>query len=147
MSWPRLGVVKVVTKEKGFENQFLTPMQKLVDELASRTCRCYQVIRLGGRDESRFGFRRQPLISTGSGSSSAPDRDSVSSSQDEGSFKTSRSKVQSVSTSPGNLDATGGVGSQAGVGVWDGHGEMGAGEGSSEEECSASPGLVQGLKH
>src|ERR1700759_5131419 len=91
--------------KKDFEH-FITkhynPMQKLVDELASRTCRCYQVVRLGGGDESRFVFRRRPSISTGSGSSSAPDLDSVSSSEDEGSFKTSRSEVQSVSSGPGD---------------------------------------------
>src|SRR6201992_1404321 len=85
--------------KKDFEH-FITehynPMQKLVDELASRSCRCYQVVRLGGSNKSRFVFRRRPSISTGSGSSSAPDLDSVSSSEDEGSFKTSRSEVQGV---------------------------------------------------
>ena len=41
-------------------------------------------------------------------------------------------------TSPGDLDAAGGVGLQTGVGVWDGHGEVGIGEGSGEEERSPS---------
>src|ERR1700753_566762 len=91
--------------KKDFEH-FITkhynPMQKLVDELASRTCRCYQVVRLGGRNEARCVFRRRPSISTRSGSSSAPDLDSVSSSsEDEGSFKTSRSEVQGVSSVSG----------------------------------------------
>src|ERR1700753_4115315 len=99
--------------KKDFEH-FITehynPMQKLVDELASRTCRCYQVVRLGGGNKSRFFFRRRPSISTGSGSSSAPDLDSVSSSEDEGSFKTSRSEVQGVSSSAGDSDAVGGTG-------------------------------------
>src|SRR6201992_4049564 len=126
-------LVNFNTLKKDFEH-FITehynPMQKLVDKLASRTCRCYQVVRLGGGRESRFVFQRQPSISTGSGSFSAPDLDSVSSSEDEGSFKTSRSEVQGVPSSPGNPNATGGVGSQAGVGVWDGHGEVGVGEGS-----------------
>src|SRR6201992_1316965 len=140
-------LVNFNTLKKDFEHfivEHYNPMQKLGDEWASATCRSSQVVRLG----RRFVFRRQPSISTGSGSSSAPDLDSLSSSsKDKGSFKTSRSEVQGVSSSPGNLDAAGGVGSQAGVGVWDGHGEMGAGEGSSEEECSSSPGLVQGLQH
>src|SRR6201992_3586895 len=136
-------LVNFNTLKKDFEH-FITehynPMQKLVDELASRTCRCYQVVRLGGRGESRFVFRRQPSIPTGSGGSSAPDLDSLSSSsEDEGSFKTSRSEVQGVSSSPGDPDATGGVGSQAGVGVWDGHGEVGVGEGGGEAERSSSP--------
>src|SRR6201992_1855556 len=97
-------LVNFNTLKKNFEH-FITehynPMQKLVDELASRSCQCYQVIRLGGRGESRFVFRRQPSIPTGSGGSSAPDLDSLSSSsEDEGSFKTSRSEVQGVSSSP-----------------------------------------------
>src|SRR6201992_100716 len=87
-------LVNFNTLKKDFEH-FITehynPMQKVVDELASRTCRCYQVVPIGGR----FVFRRQPSISTGSGSSSAPDLESVSSSEDEVSFKTSRSEVQS----------------------------------------------------
>src|SRR6201992_4140258 len=132
--------------KKDFEH-FITehynPMQKSVDELASRTCRCYQVVRLGGSNKSRFVFRRRPSISTGSGSSSAPDLDSVSSSsEDEGSFKTSRSEGQGVTSSPGDPDATGGVGSQAGVGVWDGHGEVGVGEGGGEAERPPSSRLV-----
>jgi len=130
-------LVNFNTLKKDFEH-FITehynPMQKVVDELASRTCRCYQVVRLGGR----FVFRRQPSISTRSGSSSAPDLDSVSSSEDEGSFKTSRSEVQGVAPSSGDSDAAGGTGSQARVGVWDGHGEVGVGEGSGEEERSSS---------
>src|ERR1700753_1360270 len=105
--------VKFNTLKKDFEH-FITehynPLQKLVDELVSRTCRCYQVVRLGGR----FVFRRQPSISTGSGSSSAPDLESVSSSDDEGSFKTSRSEVQGVSSSSGESKATGGAGAQVG---------------------------------
>src|SRR6201995_2396862 len=129
-------LVNFNTLKKDFEH-FITehynPLQKLVDELASRTCRCYQVVPIGGR----FVFRRQPLISTGSGSSSAPDLESVSSSEDEGSFKTSRSEVQGVSPSPGDSDAAGGVGAQVGVGVWDGHGEVGIGKGGSEEERSS----------
>src|SRR6201992_3262924 len=129
--------------KKDFEH-FITehynPMQKMVDELASRSCRCYQVIRLGGRSESRFVFRRQPLISTGSGSSPAPDLDSLSSSsEDEGGFKTSRSEMQGVSSGSGDLNAAGGTGAQVGVGIWDGHGEVGVGEGGGEEERSSSP--------
>src|ERR1700753_2219405 len=116
-------LVNFNTLKKDFEH-FITehynPLQKLVDELVSRTCRCYQVVPIGGR----FVFRRQPSISTGSGSSSAPDLESVSSSEDEGSCKTAGSKMQGVSSSSGNPDATGGVGPQAGVGVWDGHGEV-----------------------
>ena len=128
-------LVNFNTLKKDFEHfiiEHYNPMQKLVDELASRTCRCYQVVRLGGR----FVFRRQPSVATGSGSSSAPDLDSVSSSEDEGSFKTSRSEVQSVAPSAGDSDAVGGAGPQVGMGVWDGHGEVGAGEGGSEEERS-----------
>src|ERR1700753_1126015 len=132
-------LVSFNTLKKDFEH-FITehynPMQKVVDELASRTCRCYQVVRLGGSGESRFVCRRQPSLSTGSGSSSAPDLDSVSSSEDEGSFKTSRSEVQGVAPSAGDSDAVGGAGSQVGVGVWDGYGKVGVGEGSSEAECS-----------
>src|ERR1700753_837224 len=136
-------LVNFNTLKKDFEH-FITehynPMQKLVDELASRTCRCCHVVRWGGRHESRFVSRRQPSISTGSGGSSAPDLDSLSSSsKDEGSFKTSRSEVQGVSSSPGNLDAVGGTSAQAGVGAWDGYGEVGVGEGSGEEERSSSP--------
>src|ERR1700759_4395901 len=135
-------LVSFNTLKKDFEH-FITehynPMQKVVDELASRTCRCYQVVRLGGSGESRFVFRRQPSISTGSGSSSAPDLDSVSSSEDEGSFKTSRSEVQGVASSAGDSDAVGGAGPQVRVGVLDGQGEMGVGEGSGEEERSSSP--------
>src|ERR1700753_2042374 len=101
-------LVNFNTLKKDFEH-FITehynPMQKLVDELVSRTCRCYQVVRLG----RRFVFRRQPSISARSGSSSAPDLDSVSSSEDEGSFKTSRSEVQGVTSSAGDPDAVGGV--------------------------------------
>src|ERR1700753_1270974 len=132
-------LVNFNTLKKDFEH-FITehynPMQKLVDELASRTCRCYQFVRLGGRGESGFVFRRQSSISVGSGSSSAPDLDSVSSSEDEGSFKTSRSKVQSVAPSASDPDAVGGASPQVGVGVWDGHGKVGVGEGSSEADRS-----------
>src|SRR6201992_4261344 len=131
-------------------NHFITehynPMQKLVDELASRSCRCY-TIEPGGRTKPgwmslrghSFYLRRVVTPSSGSGSSPAPDLDSFSSSsEDEGSFKTSRSEMQGVLSSSGNPDATGGVGSQAGVGVWDGHGEVGVGEGGGEEERSPS---------
>src|ERR1700753_2229314 len=128
-------LVNFNTLKKDFEH-FITehynPLQKLVDELVSRTCRCYQVVPIGGR----FVFRRQPSISTGSGSSSAPDLESVSSSEDEGSFKTTRSEMQGVSSSPGDPNAAGGAGSQTGVGVWDGHGEVGVGEGGGEAERS-----------
>src|SRR6201992_2161695 len=139
-------LVNFNTLKKDFEH-FITehynPLQKLVDELVSRTCRCYQVVPIGGR----VVFRRQPSISTGSGSSSAPDLESLSSSEDEGSFKTSRSEVQGVSSSPGDSNAAGGAGAQVGVGVRDGHGEVGIGEGGGEEECPPSSRLVQGLRH
>ena len=136
--------------KKDFEH-FITehynPMQKLVDELASKSCRCYTVVGPGGRTEPGwmslrgygFYFQCVPTPSSGSGSSPAPDLDSVTSSKDEGSFKTSRSEVQGVSSSPGDSDAVGGAGPQVGMGVWDGHGEVGVGEGSGEEECSPSP--------
>src|ERR1700753_3705783 len=117
-------------------NHFITehynPMQKMVDELASKSCRCY-TIGPGGRMEPgwmslrghSFYLRRVVTPSSGSWSSSAPDLNSVSSSsEDEGSFKTSRSEVQGVSTGPGDSDAVGGTGSQAGVGGWDGHGKV-----------------------
>src|SRR6201990_1074341 len=131
-------LVNFNTLKKDFEHfiiEHYNPMQKLVDELASRTCRCYQVVRLGGR----FVFRRQPSVATGSGSSSAPDLDCLSSSEDEGSFKTSRSEMQGVSPGSGDPNAAGGTGAQVGVGIWDGHGEVGVGEGGSEEERSSSP--------
>src|SRR6201992_299607 len=81
-----------------FITEHYNPMQKLVDELASRSCRCY-TIGPGGRTEPgwmslkehSFSLRRAVTPSSGSGSSSAPDLESVSSSsEDEGSFKTSR---------------------------------------------------------
>ena len=78
-------------------------------------------------------------MSTGSGSTSAPSLDSITSSEDKGSFKMTRSEVQGVLPGPGDSDAVGGAGPLVGVGVWDGHGEVGAGEGSGEEERSSSP--------
>src|SRR6201992_1495407 len=100
-----------------FITEHYNPMQKLVDELASNSCRCYR-IRPGGRREPGWMFlrghsfylRRVATPSSGSGSSPAPDLDSVSSSsEDKGSFKTSRSEVQGVSSSPSDPAATGGV--------------------------------------
>src|ERR1700753_2848103 len=129
-----------------FITEHYNPMQKLVDELASNSCQCYR-IGPGGRAEPgwmslrghSFYLRRVVTPSSGSGSSPAPDLNSLSSSsKDKGSFKTSRSEMQGVLSSSGNPDATGGVGSQAGVGVWDGHGEVGVGEGGGEEERSPS---------
>src|ERR1700753_1341272 len=130
-----------------FITEHYNPMQKLVNELASKSCRCY-AIGPGGRREPgwmslrghSFYLRRVASPSSGSGSSSAADLDSVSSSsEDEGSFKMSRSEVQGVSPSTGDSDAVGGADPQVRVGAWDGHGEMGVGEGSGEEECSPSP--------
>src|SRR6201992_2497378 len=131
---------------KHFITEHYNPMQKMVDELASRSCRCYNHIQLGGGTEPGWMFlrghgfylRQVPTPSSGSGSSPAPDLDSVTSSKDEGSFKTSRSEMQGVPSGSGNSDAAGGANPQAGVGVWDGHGEVGVGEGSSEEERSPS---------
>src|ERR1700753_931520 len=124
--------------KKDFEH-FITehynPMQKLVDELASKSCRCYSVVGPGSRTEPGwmslrghgFYLQRVPSPLSGSGSSSAPDLDSVTSSEDEGSFKMSRSEVQGVQANSSDLNAAGGTDSQAGVGVWDGHGEVGVG--------------------
>src|ERR1700759_3048408 len=89
---------------KHFITEHYNPMQKLVDELASKSCRCYSVVGPGGRTEPGwmslrghgFYLRRVPLPSFGSGSSLAPNLDSVSSSEGEGSFKTSRSELQGV---------------------------------------------------
>src|SRR6201992_3453388 len=81
-----------------FITEHYNPMQKLVDKLASKSCRCY-TIGPGGRTDPgcmslrghSFYLRRAVTPSSGSGSSSAPDLESVSSSsEDEGSFKTSR---------------------------------------------------------
>src|ERR1700753_848390 len=88
--------------KKVFEH-FITehnnPMQKMVDELASRSCQCYDHTRPGGGTEPGwmslrghgFYLRRVPMPLSGSGSSPAPDLNSVTSSEDEGSFKTPRS--------------------------------------------------------
>ena len=121
--------------KKDFEH-FITehynPMQKLVDKLASKSCRCF-TIGAGGRMEPgwmslrghSFYLGQVASPSSGSGSSSAPDLNSVSSSsKDEGSFKTSRSEVQGVSPSAGDSDAVGGAGPQVRVRVQDGHGEV-----------------------
>ena len=134
---------------KHFLTEHYNIMQKMVDGLASRTCRCYNFIQPGGGESSgdwfrghSFIFRRVPSISTGSGSSSAPDLNSVSSSEDKGSFKTLGSEMQGVKASSGCLDATGGVDPSVGVGAWDGSGEVGVGEGSGEVERASPSGLV-----
>src|ERR1700753_513111 len=98
-----------------FITEHYNPMQKRVDELASRSCQCYSVVRPGNRTEPGWmslrghGFYlwRVPSPSSGSGSFSAPDLHSVTSSEDEGSFKTSRSEVQGVQTAASNSDAVG----------------------------------------
>src|ERR1700753_2490189 len=73
-----------------FITEHYNPMQKLVDELASRSCRCYSVVRPGGRTEPgwmslrghSFYLRRVPLPLSGSGNSSAPDLEYISSSSE-----------------------------------------------------------------
>src|ERR1700753_508240 len=81
--------------KKDFEH-FITehynPMQKLVDELASQSCRCYSVVRPGSGTEPgwmslrghSFYLQRVPMPLSGSGSSPSPDLDSVSSSEYKG---------------------------------------------------------------
>ena len=78
------------------------------------------------------------MSSSGSGSSSAPDLESDSSSEDKGSFKTLRSEVQGVEASASGVNAAGGADPQVGVGVWAGLGEVGVRKGGSEEECPSS---------
>src|ERR1700753_3675167 len=73
-----------------FITEHYNPMQKLVDELASRSCRCYSVVGCGGRTEPGwmslrghgFYLRRVPLPLSGSGNSSAPDLEYISSSSE-----------------------------------------------------------------
>jgi hypothetical protein len=126
-----------------FITEHYNPMQQLVDELASKLCRCHTIGPRGRMEPGwmslrghSFYLRRAVTPSSGSGDSSAPDLDPVSSSEDEGSFKTSRSEMQGITSSPGSADAAGGADSQVGVGVWDGSGEVGVGEGGGEEERS-----------